>query len=135
MRIRLVAAALRGGGRELGDVRLGDAELGETRDAAERGELLDACGRVAADRLAERAHRDRRVARVVAERRRQEDAVQRPVRQAVLAADRLRHRVREREHRAGKRLAAKARAAKELGARVAVVLASRRRAAATCEMS
>ena len=73
-----------------------------------------AAGIRTADRLAEAADGFRRVARVEAERGRQADPVQRPVREPVAAADGLRHRVREREHRAAERGATVTRAAEQL---------------------
>ena len=70
--------------------------------------------------LGEALHRVGHPLRVPAQRRRQADPVQRPVRQAVAAADRLRHRVREGEARAAERSAAVARTAQQLRARLEV---------------
>ena len=55
LRVGEVAASLGRGGREPGEVGLGDAELAQARRPRERGELLDAAGGIvgSADRLAE----------------------------------------------------------------------------------
>src|SRR5207237_6542945 len=94
------------------------AELVQARRAAERCELLNPWN----DR-GEPLDGLRRPLCVPPECGRQADPVQRPVWEAVTAADRLCHRVREREARATERGAGVARAAEQLCPRLAVVRA------------
>src|SRR5215211_6179830 len=98
---------------ELGKVVFADSQRAQRREAGEPRELLRALGGTPAEECV------RDELGVEAERRRQAERVQRTVREAVAAADRLRHRVAEREARARERLARLRRAAEELLARSA----------------
>src|SRR5438105_7010216 len=114
-RVRLRAGA--GGGR-LGDLVqlvLGHAEVAEPAEPAEAGELLDAADRVVvcAERGSELAQRLGSDGLVEAESGGEADRVQRPVRESIAAAERLRHRVPKREHRAAESLPRLARTAEE----------------------
>src|SRR5262249_33106999 len=94
-RIRLGSGALDRCGCDPRQVILGNAEAAQPLETAEPRELLD----VDAHLLAEPAHGVWRYLLVERKRLRERQGIHRPVWEPVAAAERLRHRMPEREHR------------------------------------
>src|SRR3954469_3754653 len=113
-RIHLRASPLDDGLGELWQLLVWNAERTQLREPGEARELRGSIGGPAVKQV------DRDEFAVEAQRRRQAERVERAVRQAVAPADRLGHRVPEREARARERLAGLCRTAEQVLARAAV---------------
>src|SRR5438093_4298 len=100
-----------------GEVALRDAEVAQTLEAAQPGELLD----IDADPLAESPHRVRRHLFVEAKRLWERQRIHRSVLQSVAPTQSLRHRVPEAEHRAAERHAGVHRTFEQLRASLEVL--------------
>src|SRR5918996_4057263 len=105
-RVRLRAAAPGGGRRDLAELFLRHAQMPEQGEPREAGELLHAGNCVVATHgLAEPTDLGGSHLLVEAKRGRETNGIQRAVREPVLAAERLRHRMTEPETGAGERRA------------------------------
>src|SRR5438876_5658272 len=119
--VRPRASALRRRLGDLSELRLRDGEVAEPLEAGETSKLFGARRRIAnPERVAEPGDRPGGGGRVESERRRQAERVHRAVGEPVAPAERLRHRVPEREAGSRKRAAGRLGSAEECGAAVQV---------------